>query len=167
MPVAARPLSERFWPKVDKVSSPIGCWLWTGAKNFNTGYGCVRGDDGKTVTTHRASWRLAGRAAPAAGNDICHRCDVRNCVNPEHLFEGSRGDNIRDAVSKGRMVQQSNPERMPRGSRHHNSKLTEDTVRSIRALAAGGMPQRAIAKRFSVAKATVAAAIHAKNWRHV
>lgn len=83
--------------------SQTGCWEWTGARNQH-GYGIVGLMlDGKinTMPAHRLQWmHLKGR--PADGYDICHHCDNRCCINPDHLFEGTPGDNIRDCVAKGR-----------------------------------------------------------------
>lgn len=77
-----------------------GCILWTGAVN-NGGYGCLR--IGPAVRgAHVVAWMLARGSLPLPGFDVCHRCDNRRCVKPDHLFLGTRSDNMRDCISKGR-----------------------------------------------------------------
>jgi hypothetical protein len=108
----SRPLAVRFWERVDKngpmpsveavaVHPQIAgqpCWLYTGQSH--RGYGRVRRDDGREVRAHHVAWFLATGRWP----DLCvlHRCDVRNCVRFEHLFRGSKPDNVADMVAKGR-----------------------------------------------------------------
>jgi hypothetical protein len=83
------------------VENEAGCWIWTGAV-FKNGYGAVS-VDGNATTAHRAMMQsFVGRDA-IQGKDICHKCDVRLCCNPAHLFVGSRSENMADCVSKGRM----------------------------------------------------------------
>jgi len=164
-----RTLAERFWKYVNKsgpsVRQELGpCWLWTGSI-LQTGYGCIRNEN-KSITAHLASWLVHGNSRPARGLMICHRCDVRKCVNPEHFFIGTGGDNIRDAVAKGRMVQQYAPHRMARGSRHGQSKLTEEQVREIKSLA-GSASHTAIGARFGVSGSMVGYILRGDFWRHV
>jgi hypothetical protein len=93
-------LDDTFWPRVNKT--PDGCWLWTGRINGG-GYGEITQ---KTVPgiklTHRLSWVLAHGPIPK-GLLVCHHCDVRACVRPDHLFLGSHHDNLMDASRKGRL----------------------------------------------------------------
>lgn len=89
---------ERFWSKVNK--STDGCWHWAATKN-PSGYGSFW-IAGKIMLAHRIAWLLTGHAIPD-GLWVLHRCDVRDCVNPSHLFTGTRHDNIDDAIQKGRM----------------------------------------------------------------
>lgn len=88
-----------FWPKIRKTRS---CWLWDGAM-FPNGYGALWLDKLKPrKLAHRYSWELhRGKIPP--GKLILHRCDVRNCVRPSHLFVGTHHDNTHDAIAKGRM----------------------------------------------------------------
>ncbi len=93
----------RFWSKVEKTES---CWLWTASRNTR-GYGQLR-ISGANVTAHRLSWTIAHGRTPE--QCVLHRCDVRTCVNPAHLFEGSNRDNVNDRVRKQRSARVLNKE---------------------------------------------------------
>jgi hypothetical protein len=93
----------RFWSKVD-IKDEDSCWLWTRAVN-SKGYGSFA-INGKGVSAHKISWALAKNDGVLSGpkDHVMHSCDVRSCVNPNHLSLGSARDNARDAISKGRNV---------------------------------------------------------------
>lgn len=91
-------IAARFWSRVKKGD---GCWLWCGTRSTR-GYGqftILR----KPSAAHRVAWELVRGPIPE-GVDVCHHCDNPPCVNPDHLFIGTRSDNMRDAVRKGRLV---------------------------------------------------------------
>lgn len=90
---------------------------------------------------------------------VCHRCDNRICVNPDHLFLGTPADNSRDMARKNRST---------RGSRNPQAKLSEGDVRKIRrSYEAGGVTQAQLSERFNVNGVTISNIITRKTWRHV
>lgn len=90
---------ERFEEKVDKSGD---CWIFTGScPGFGHGHFGV--DSGKYVYAHR--WAYAHYVGPIPdGMQVCHKCDVPACVNPDHLFIGTQRDNVLDMHRKGRFV---------------------------------------------------------------
>jgi hypothetical protein len=146
---------ERFLAKVCPEPNG-GCWLWRGMV-VPTGYGMVRFER-KMYPAHRLAWKFfRGEIAP--GLVVCHKCDVRACVNPDHLFLGTMKDNIQDMKEKGRS---------PHGDQHSRSKLTEKNVRRIKTmLAEGHMRVSEIARAFGVTHATIDCINRGTSWRHV
>lgn len=105
-------LKERFWAKVKRED---GCWEWT-AHIDDWGYGVFRVNR-KLCKAHRVSWEWENGPIPD-GSLVLHRCDNPKCVRPDHLFLGTPKDNMRDASAKGRLIQQKDPSKQPRGERH-------------------------------------------------
>ena len=132
-PRRRRPLSERFWPKVEKTD---GCWLWRGTLN-GYGYGRITVDGRRVVGAHVASW-LLHHDAPPPGRCVLHRCDNPRCVRPDHLFLGDRADNLLDMWGKAR----ARP--------HGRTPLNDAQVQAIRADRGDGLSWRAIARAHGV-----------------
>lgn len=131
-------------------AAPDDCWLWTGTISSN-GYGFIRVSyEGLTyrVHAHRFALAASGVTVPR-GLDACHRCDVRACVNPAHLFVGTRSENMRDMMQKGRR-------QYAVGADHARAKLSDDDVRTIRhRVVVAGETQARVARDYRVNSATV------------
>ncbi len=112
--------------------------------------------DGEKLYAHRASWIFHFGPIPN-GLHVLHRCDVRNCLNPTHLFLGNHLQNMQDMVKKGRGV---------KGETHGRCKITEQAVREIRENK-NGEPQRELAARFGIARQTISKIQNRKKWAHV
>jgi DNA-binding MarR family transcriptional regulator len=92
-----------------------------------------------------------------------HRCDTRSCVNPDHLYEGTHAENMRDMVRRRRARTGS-----ARGTQLRKSLLTEADVRSMRLrYAQGGISQEKLAAEFGIRQTAVSAIVRRKTWRHV
>lgn len=152
----------RFTAKVSPEPTS-GCWLWMGAFAEN-GYGRfwigTTRNDGAIWQAHRAAMVLLRGVNPGR-LCVCHRCDNRACVNPDHLFLGTYADNNRDMTRKGRHGYGGR-----RGEASHRAKLTLAQVAEIRDhLALGRERHCDIAARYGVATSTVAAISRGQNWR--
>lgn len=124
----------RFWSKIySRVKDQ--CWNWIRACN-SAGYGHYK-ISGKMQQAHRVAYFLAYNKW--SKNCILHSCDNRRCCNPEHLFEGTRMDNIQDMVSKGRQA---------KGVSKNNVKLIEKQVIDIRLLKRFGAKLNEICQLF-------------------
>jgi len=150
---------DRFWSYVQKTDE--GCWEWSGGL-YSSGYGQFRGSE---TRAHRMAFVLTKGKIPK-GQIVCHSCDNKKCVNPDHLFLGTTQDNIDDKVSKGRQAQ---------GETQHLSKFTEKQVLEIRSRYEGRQLKirdpvdgiKALAKEFGVFEQAIRSIINRSTWRHI
>lgn len=162
--LASQGLSEsfpaRFWAKVHKTD---GCWLWT-APVTGEGYGRIWSGSGKIhFLAHVGSWMLHFGPVPPyrpCGIHVLHKCDVRHCVNPVHLWLGTDMDNCRDRDTKGRGV-------WHKGESSHSAKLTEAEVLEIIRLHAQGRTQVELGPIFGVTKHAIWRIVHGRNWKYL
>jgi len=134
-----------------------GCWLWFGMQRNGKAYGVFCWKN-KSLSAHRAAWEIYFGPIPP-GMNVCHKCDVPMCVNPEHLFIGTQLDNMTDCRKKGR-------NRAPIGEKQHLSKLSDDAVRNIRS-DHDNFSLREMAEKFGVNKSTIDRVIKRRTWKHV
>lgn len=160
-----RSLSERFWEKVNKNGSLVrpdlgNCWEWTATLD-TAGYGRIVYGWRNHRLAHRISWFLTHGRLPVSTTCVCHACDNRKCVRPDHLFLGTKSDNSYDMFRKGRY-------RHVVGSAHPLAKLSEKDVKKIRQeYQKKRTPHRIIAKRYGMGRSTISKVISGVYWRHV
>ena len=152
------PIAERLLAHVERTGS--GCWLW-GGKVDSHGYGEIslgtRGKGQERHLAHRVALEVALGRPILPGMLACHKCDVRLCVNPKHLFEGTKGDNNRDALAKGRR---------PLGSEILNAKLEESDIPKILDKLAQGVPQWKVAEEFGIHQVIISDISLGLRWKH-
>jgi len=148
---------ERFYSHID-VKGGDDCWEWLiGKAKFGYGKFQVKG---KPLLAHRFMWELEQCEIPE-GMCVLHRCDNPSCVNPRHLFLGTRQDNIKDMTTKGRSGH-------PLGELNPNSKLTKDDVIYIRKLFQAGFTLGHISKRYDeVGYENICRIVNNKQWKDV
>ena len=150
--VKSRRVEQRFWSMVNKTDS---CWVWLG-RPMKQGYGRLR-VAGYTIKAHRFSYELANGPIPD-GLLVCHSCDNRSCVRPDHLFVGTNDDNMADMARKGRSAQ---------GERNTKARLEAGDVRSIRLRVKAGEKQARLAIEYGVARGTINHIVAGRTWGHV
>lgn len=146
---------QRFWKYVDKTSSPVGCWLWTG--HVANRYG-VTWFNMKNKRAHRASWELANNCEIPQGMSVLHKCDNPLCVNPDHLSLGSHIQNMQDMVSKSRN---------PKMEKSGRAKLTATQVKEIRERYAKGEKPTPLSIEFGVSQENVSNIVARRSWREI
>lgn len=142
---------ERIKAKV-RVNPETGCHEWQGAK-IPRGYGKMQIRP-RMHLVHRLVYEMSKGDIPE-GMFVCHACDNRGCVNPDHLFLGSHVDNMQDMTAKGRQA---------KGEGHPDAELTEDQVREI---IASKESIKALMERYGRSRACISLIRHRKRWKHV
>lgn len=149
--VAAKDFWKRFDSRVHKSGE---CLVWTG-KTDPDGYGILL-KRGKYLKAHRVSWeRSNGKIRGKLS--VLHRCDNPSCVDPRHLFLGTRADNVADCLAKGRIA---------RGERHSQAKLTNRQVLRMRTMYKNGSTRRSLSRIFRISQTNTCIIVSGKGWKH-
>ena len=139
---------EHLFNKVNQTST---CWLYNGYTEH--GYGRIWVNV-KNVQAHRHAYNLLKGDIPS-GMVIRHLCNVKLCVNPDHLEIGTQQDNMDDMVKANRQA---------KGSKHGQAKLNEEQVKEIKELLLTGLSQQKIAERYKVSRECIKLIKSGKNW---
>ncbi len=157
-PRRRQPLLERIMEGFTPVPFS-GCWIWD--RNLSSdGYAVLRlangrRGGGRNVRVHRLLYELVNDCVIPPELDACHKCDVKPCINPQHIYPGTRLDNVTDARVRGRLAI---------GERVGGAKLTEAIVREIRNSVLSG---RALAVAHGVSPSLITMIRRRQIWRHI
>jgi hypothetical protein len=167
-------MARRLWKLLDR-SGDNGCWLFVGYRNAH-GYGVItipnvsKGHSRRAWLTHRVAWMLKHGRIPDELS-VLHRCHVRACCNPAHLYLGTQQDNMRDATLAGSMKRGAEKRAGTlTGERSPNAKLTDAAVTEIRQLYATGMSRvryHELAETYGVSRSTISSVGAGKGWPHI
>lgn len=153
-----RPLnifSEHFWSRVAKSD---GCWLWD--KPNAVGYGVVC-FQGKQRTAHRVSWYL--HTGEWAAEYVCHKCNNKLCVRPDHLYAGTPKQNTRDCINSGLFRPG-----VSKGENNGSSKLSYSEVSDIlKRYSPKIVTRKQLAQEYGIHKSIVDRIIAGTAWREV
>lgn len=148
---------DYFWSYVDsRVHGQ--CWLWTGPTKGPGAYQYGSFRHGGVLTgAHQYSYRIHKGDIPE-GFDVAHMCDVKLCVNPNHLVAMPHRANIRDMINKGLHSH---------GEKHYNARLSREAVRAIRSMGQEGVDHATIAGRFGISYRYVRKVLNRGTWKHI
>lgn len=148
-------VKERFWSKVDRSGGPDACWPWTASLD-GRGYGQFGIGHDRMFRAHRMAVEMDGRPV-SPGDVVCHHCDNKRCVNPSHLYVGTKRTNTDDAMRRGQTA---------RGERSGPAKLTSAEVSEVKARVAYGWSQSMVAMMFGICQQSVSDIVRGVNWKY-
>lgn len=164
----------RFMSYVTKEN----CWNWKGSLQPN-GYGKFS-IKRNFISAHRASYQIFKGEIPK-GRFICHTCDNKKCVNPDHLWIGTPKENMQDAIKKGIIIYKkgyslsadhieklricNKPDK--KGEKHHLRKLSNKNIHEIRKLYKLGNTQKKISEKFNIHPSAISRIVRNKRWAHI
>lgn len=143
-----------------------GCWIWQGPIRKLHGYGafnCGKIDQ----QVHRASYKLFVGKIPE-GKWVLHKCDVKVCCNPDHLYIGDVKQNVKDAIERGQFPRGPNLKKGHKGEKNTKAKLTESDVIKIREIYIPNVyGAHKIAKLYNVSKFAILQIVRRRTWKHI
>ena len=178
-------MTEEQFKKSYTMNTATGCWIWSGF-GLKAGYGRAW-MNGRSILAHRVAYGLWVGPIPK-GLFVLHRCDNPPCINPDHLWLGTLGDNNRDRDQKGRTAKgdrsgarlhpasrargdrnglRLHPECVARGERAGQAKLNVQAIAAIRAAVASGASVSEVARHYPVSRQAVKDIISGRTWRHI
>jgi len=171
-------MKERLLEKIKKNGD---CWEWQGfIAKMPSGYGYVT-YEGKSKLVHRVSYIVFKGEIPK-GKLVCHTCDNRRCINPDHLWLGTHKDNAQDAFKKGRLkpvwgrkktqeekdkIQKNRKIPDQKGIKQWKAILNNEKVIEIRKLLSEKMKYREISEKFGIAIRSIADIKFRRTWKHI
>ena len=153
-----------FWSKVDRSAGETACWIWMRAVD-SSGYGALK-VRGRKLNAHRYSYELHYGTIPD-GLDVCHRCNTRLCVNPAHLYVGTRKQNVADSIAAGTYHFLSGGGANQKGEKNPHATLTNEEVLEIYQRAWSGERLQKIADDYGIVKSVVVRIKHGERWAHI
>lgn len=142
-------LEQRLLAGVEYDTNGQGCWLWSGSIGWE-GYGRL-GYEGREYKAHRLAYEAWVGPIPA-GLLVCHHCDMRCCIRPDHLFAGTHADNTADMVRK---------------DRHGMAVLQIADIPVVRARLAAGETQASVARAYGVKHSVISLLARGERWRSI
>ncbi|UBF29847.1 HNH endonuclease (plasmid) [Kovacikia minuta CCNUW1] len=155
-------LESLFWTKVAKSKAEDGCWFWTGQVMIS-GYGDFKTNK-KSFLAHRYAYEITYGKIPSRKVLVCHKCDNKLCVRPDHLFLGSHKNNSQDMVAKGRSTKGRKGHSGKSGESNSQSKLTAKDIEIIRWRLEQGETQQSLANEYGVTQTNISAIKRGKSW---
>lgn len=150
-------MEVRVMKRFPQLPNPDDCWPWPGARD-RKGYGIIDDPYMRQTRVHRFMYERA-HGPLDAGLCVLHKCDNPPCVNPNHLFAGTKTENNADRHRKKRNAI---------GMRNGSAKLTDSDVQAIRQLIANTkLSMSAIGRQFGVTYQTVGDIKRGQLWTHV
>lgn len=152
-------IENRFWSKVERDDeNPDKCWECVAMYLDKDGYGQLKLNN-KLILAHRFAFQNHHNRLIQDNMCICHKCDNRKCVNPNHLFEGTKRENTIDMMNKCRSA---------KGEENGYSKLTVAQVLEIREkYSLGGTTQQKLGQEYGTSQQTICRIIRRELWSHI
>lgn len=140
------------------LTPPPSCIEWP-YKRMRSGYGKINVGVNDERLVHRYAYELV-HGAVSTDFDICHTCDNPPCFNPNHLFVGTRLDNVTDCIQKNRFIYPHTPSVL---SSEQAKEIRETFV--IKPKGKRGHGLKYFAEKYGVSMGTISAIVHNRSWK--